>query len=292
MHKSGFVNIIGAPNVGKSTLMNQLVGERLSIITPKAQTTRHRIMGIVNGEDYQIVFSDTPGIVDPAYKMHEGMMNFVLTAMQDADLFLVIVEVGEKKFKNEEIQERVNRTNTPTLVLVNKMDLSNQEELAEVMAKWQAEFPKADLLPISALHGFQVEQVMNWIQDKLPECPPYFPKDDLSDKTERFFASEMIREKIFLHYKKEIPYACEVVVEAFKEEEEIIRVRAEIFVERNSQKGILIGKNGEALKRVGTDARKEMEAFFQKKVFLELHVKVDKDWRSNPLKLKRYGYLN
>tara|TARA_B100000780_G_scaffold271198_1_gene231866 strand:- start:45 stop:863 length:819 start_codon:yes stop_codon:yes gene_type:complete len=272
--------------------MNQLVGERLSIITPKAQTTRHRIMGIVNGEDYQIVFSDTPGIVDPAYKMHEGMMNFVLTAMQDADLFLVIVEVGEKKFKNEEIQERVNRTNTPTLVLVNKMDLSNQEELAEVMAKWQAEFPKADLLPISALHGFQVEQVMNWIQDKLPECPPYFPKDDLSDKTERFFASEMIREKIFLHYKKEIPYACEVVVEAFKEEEEIIRVRAEIFVERNSQKGILIGKNGEALKRVGTDARKEMEAFFQKKVFLELHVKVDKDWRSNPLKLKRYGYLN
>ena len=292
MHKSGFVNIIGAPNVGKSTLMNQLVGERLSIITPKAQTTRHRIMGIVNGEDYQIVFSDTPGIVDPAYKMHEGMMNFVLTAMQDADLFLVIVEVGEKKFKNEEIQERVNRTNTPTLVLVNKMDLSNQEELAEVMAKWQAEFPKADLLPISALHGFQVEQVMNWIQDKLPECPPYFPKDDLSDKTERFFASEMIREKIFLHYKKEIPYACEVVVEAFKEEEEIIRIRAEIFVERNSQKGILIGKNGEALKRVGTDARKEMEAFFQKKVFLELHVKVDKDWRSNPLKLKRYGYLN
>lgn len=292
MHKSGFVNIIGAPNVGKSTLMNQLVGERLSIITPKAQTTRHRIMGIVNGEDYQIVFSDTPGIVDPAYKMHEGMMNFVLTAMQDADLFLVIVEVGEKKFKNEEIQERVNRTNTPTLVLVNKMDLSNQEELAEVMAKWQAEFPKADLLPISALHGFQVEQVMNWIQEKLPECPPYFPKDDLSDKTERFFASEMIREKIFLHYKKEIPYACEVVVEAFKEEEEIIRVRAEIFVERNSQKGILIGKNGEALKRVGTDARKEMEAFFQKKVFLELHVKVDKDWRSNPLKLKRYGYLN
>ncbi len=292
MHKSGFINIIGSPNVGKSTLMNQLVGERLSIITPKAQTTRHRIMGLLNGEDYQIVFSDTPGIVDPAYKLHEGMMNFVFTAMQDADAFLVMVEVGEKKFKNEEVQQSINKSKTPTLLLLNKVDLSNQESLEADVAKWKAEFPNADVLPISALHGFHIDQVMQWIVNKLPENPPYFPKDDLSDRSERFFASEMIREKIFLHYKKEIPYACEVVVESFKEEEEIIRVRAEIFVERDSQKGILIGKQGSSLKRVGTDARKAMESFFQKKVFLELHVKVDKDWRSNPLKLKRYGYLN
>jgi len=292
LHKSGFINIIGSPNVGKSTLMNQLVGERLSIITPKAQTTRHRIMGLLNGENYQIVFSDTPGIVDPAYKLHEGMMNFVFTAMQDADAFLVMVEVGEKKFKNEEVQQRINKSSTPTIVLVNKVDLSNQEELENEVAKWKAEFPSADVLPISALHGFHIDQVMQWIINKLPESPPYFPKDELSDRSERFFASEMIREKIFIHYKKEIPYACEVVVESFKEEEEIIRVRAEIFVERDSQKGILIGKQGSSLKRVGTDARKDMEAFFQKKVFLELHVKVDKDWRSNPLKLKRYGYLN
>jgi GTP-binding protein Era len=272
--------------------MNQLVGERLSIITPKAQTTRHRIMGLLNGEDYQIVFSDTPGIVDPAYKLHEGMMNFVFTAMQDADAFLVLVEVGEKKFKNEEVQQRINKSRTPTLLLLNKVDLSNQESLEADVDKWKAEFPNADVLPISALHGFHVDQVMQWIINKLPENPPYFPKDELSDRSERFFASEMIREKIFLHYKKEIPYACEVVVESFKEEEDIIRVRAEIFVERDSQKGILIGKQGSSLKSVGTDARKAMESFFQKKVFLELHVKVDKDWRSNPLKLKRYGYLN
>ncbi len=272
--------------------MNQLVGEQLSIITPKAQTTRHRIMGMVNEPDYQIVFSDTPGIVDPAYKLHEGMMAFVLSALQDADALLIIVEAGEKKFKNEELQAKINKMSVPTLVLLNKIDLSSQEEVEVQVEKWQHEFPNASILPISALHGFQVDRVLSWIQTKLPEHPPFFDKTDLSDKNERFFAGEMIREKIFTHYKKEIPYACEVSVQEFKEEETIIRMRAEIFVERDSQKKIVIGHRGEALKRVGTAARKDMEKFFMKKVFLEMHVKVDKDWRSNPLKLKKYGYLN
>lgn len=292
MHKAGFINIIGSPNVGKSTLMNQLVGEQLSIITPKAQTTRHRIMGMVNEPEFQIVFSDTPGIVDPAYKLHEGMMAFVLSALQDADALLIIVEAGEKKFKNEELQSKINKMGVPTLVLLNKIDLSTQEEVEAQVKKWQGEFPNASILPISALHGFQVDNVLQWIKTKLPEHPPFFDKTDLSDKNERFFASEMIREKIFMNYKKEIPYSCEVSIEEFKEEEDIIRMRAEIYVERDSQKKIVIGHRGEALKRVGTAARKDMEKFFMKKVFLEMHVKVDKDWRSNPLKLKKYGYLN
>lgn len=291
MHKAGFVNIIGAPNVGKSTLMNKLVGERLSIITSKAQTTRHRIMGIVNGDDFQIVYSDTPGIVDPAYKLHEGMMTFVNTAIIDADVLLVVVEVGEKDFKNKVLQERINKMDTPVFLLINKIDTSNQQQLEEKVAFWAKEFPKAEILPISALAAFNTDLVLKKLISLLPESPPFFPKDEMTDKTERFFVSEIIREKIFLNYKKEIPYSSEVVVEAFKELEDIIHIRAEIFVERDSQKGIIIGHQGGALKKVGTEARKDIESFFGKKVFLDLRVKVDKDWRSNDKKLSKYGYL-
>lgn len=290
LHKSGFVNIIGSPNVGKSTLMNKLVGEKLSIITSKAQTTRHRIMGVVNGEDFQIVYSDTPGIIDPAYKLHENMMQFVFTSLEDADVFIVMVEVGEKQFRNPQIQQRVVESNTPTLVLVNKIDKVEQSDFEASVEFWSKEFPNASVLPISALHGFNITESFNWIISKLPESPPYFPKDELTDRSERFFASEMIREQIFLQYKKEIPYACEVAIESFKEEETIIRISAVIYVERESQKGILIGKGGNALKYVGVEARKDMEKFFEKKVYLELFVKVDKNWRNNQLHLKRFGY--
>ncbi|MDR9398865.1 MAG: GTPase Era [Salibacter sp.] len=291
MHKSGFVNIIGSPNVGKSTLMNKLVGEKLSIITSKAQTTRHRIMGIVNGEDFQIVYSDTPGIVDPAYKLHESMLNYVYNALQDADVLLVVVEIGEKGFKNPELVKRINEASLPTLVLVNKIDLSSQEELEEKVEFWNKEFPQAEILPISALHSLNVDLVLKKITELLPESPPYFPKDQLTDKPMRFFISEIIREKLLLHYKKEIPYAAEVVVESYKEEKDIVRTRAEIYVERDSQKGILIGKGGKALKQVGIDARKDIETFVGKQVFLDLYVKVDKNWRSNANKLKRFGYI-
>lgn len=292
MHKAGFVNIIGAPNVGKSTLMNVLVGERLSIITSKAQTTRHRILGIVNDEEFQIVFSDTPGIVDPAYKMHEGMMNFVHSALVDADVLLVMIEVKEREFKDASILEKLQKIDTPIILLLNKIDEIDQIHLEEKVNYWKAQLPKAKVYPISALHNFNVDQVLLEIKALLPESPPYYDKDALTDKPEKFFVSEIIREKILMNYKKEIPYSCEVEVEEFKEEKNIIRIRAVIMVIRESQKGILIGHQGKSLKKVGTEARLDMEKFFDKKVFLELYVKVNKDWRNNETQLKRFGYLN
>lgn len=292
MHKAGFVNIIGSPNVGKSTLMNILVGERLSIITSKAQTTRHRILGIVNDDDYQIVFSDTPGIVDPAYKMHEGMMSFVNTAISDADVILLMVEVQEKEFKNLSIFEKLQKTTTPIILLINKIDEVDQNFLETKVNYWKEQLPHVKIYPISALHNFNVEQVLLEIKALLPESPPYFDKDALTDRPERFFVSEIIREKILLNYKKEIPYSCEVEVEEYKEEEKIIRIRAVIMVIRDSQKGIIIGHQGKGLKKVGTEARLDMEKFLDKKVFLELFVKVNKDWRNNETQLKRFGYLN
>ncbi|NQX97379.1 MAG: GTPase Era [Flavobacteriales bacterium] len=292
MHKAGFVNIIGAPNVGKSTLMNVLVGERLSIITSKAQTTRHRILGIVNEDDYQIIFSDTPGIIDPAYKMHEGMMNFVNSAISDADVLLAMVEVHEKIFKDENILERLQKTTTPVILLINKIDEVEQDFLEDKVNYWSEKIPNAKVFPISALHNFNVDQVIMEIKAALPESPPYYDKDTLTDKPEKFFVSEIIREKILMNYKKEIPYSCEVEVEEFKEDEKIIRIRAIIMVIRDSQKGIIIGHQGKPLKKVGTQARLDMEKFFDKKVFLELYVKVNKDWRNNETQLKRFGYLN
>lgn len=291
-HKAGFINIIGAPNAGKSTLTNQLMGEKLSIITEKAQTTRHRILGLINHDDYQIVVSDTPGIVDPAYKLHEGMMQFVYSALQDADLILLLVDVGEKQFKNPEILEKVKQMGVPIFLLINKIDVSNQEALNERVSYWQEQVPMAKIFPISALTGFNVDTVFQEIIKALPFSPPYFDKEDLSDKPMRFFMSEIIREKIFLNYKKEIPYSCEVIVDEFKELPNIINILATIFVERDSQKGILIGHRGSMLKKVGTEARVEMETFLGKKVFLDLHVKVAKDWRKNDDLLKRFGYLN
>lgn len=292
MHKSGFVNIIGNPNVGKSTLMNALVGEKLSIITSKAQTTRHRILGIVNDEEHQIVFSDTPGFVDPKYKMHEGMMSFVRSALTDADVLLFMVEVHEKELKYQEILEKLKNTDIPILVLINKIDLVDQPFLEEKVAYWQAILPKAKIFPLSALHQFNVDQIMLEIKSQLPESPPFYDKDQLTDKPEKFFVAEIIREKILLHYKKEIPYSCEVMVEEFKEEPTIVRIRAIIMVIRDSQKGIIIGHQGKDLKVVGTMARKEMEVFLGKKVFLELYVKVNKDWRNNERQLRNFGYLN
>jgi len=289
-HKSGFVNIIGNPNVGKSTLMNALVGEKLSIITSKAQTTRHRIMGIVNGEDFQIVYSDTPGIINPNYKLQESMMGFVNTAMVDADVFLYLVE-KTAGLKSEQITERLKKTSIPILIIVNKIDLSNQEEVVEALQYWQKEFPNAEVVPISALEKFNIQRVLDLIIERLPDSPPYYDKEQLTDKTERFFVSEIIREKILLNYQKEVPYSTEVEVEAFKEEEHLIRIQTIIYVARQSQKGILIGHEGKMLKKVGTEARKDMEAFFEKKIFLELFVKVRKDWRDSDQELKRFGYL-
>lgn len=290
-HKAGFVNIIGNPNVGKSTLMNGLVGEKMSIITSKAQTTRHRILGIVNQEDYQIVFSDTPGVLEPNYKLHEGMMKFVYSALEDADVLLLIVDAYDQIIKNEKVLRRLKEIEVPLLIVVNKIDLLDQERLEETVSLWSEQFPNAEILPMSALHKQGLDTLLNKITSLLPESAPYFEKDALTDKTERFFMAEIIREKIFMNYKKEIPYSCEVVVHSFKDEENIVRISADIMVSRDSQKGILIGHQGKMLKKVGTAARIDMEKFLDKKVFLELYVKVDQDWRDQDSKLKRYGYL-
>lgn len=289
-HKAGFVNIIGYPNVGKSTLMNALVGERLSIITSKAQTTRHRIMGIVNGEDYQIVFSDTPGIVrDPAYKMHEMMNKYIDSALQDADIFLLMIEPG-LEFSEETVLTKIAKSRVPVLLLINKIDLSTQEAVQELMSRWQEKMPAAEIIPVSAQNEFNIEAVMNRILALLPESPAYFDKDELTNRTERFFVSEIIREKILLNYKKEIPYSVEVMVDSFKEEEQIINIQSTIYVERDTQKGIILGHQGKAIKKTGTMARLDMEAFFDKKVFLQMTVKVRKDWRNNETTLNRFGY--
>lgn len=289
-HKSGFVNIVGSPNVGKSTLMNRLVGEKLSIVTSKAQTTRHRILGIVNTDDYQIVFSDTPGVVNTAYKLHENMMSYVNTSISDADVLLFITDVKETEMNHKETLERIQKLDVPVLCLINKMDLSDQANVKEKLEYWQSRLPKATVFPISALHGFNIEGVWEQILANIPESPPYFDKESISDRPMRFFISEMVREKIFIHCKKEIPYSTQVEIEEYLEEDTIVRIRAIIIVERDSQKGIIIGKGGEMLKRIGREARVEMEKFIDKKVFLETYVKVDKDWRASEQKLKKYGY--
>ena len=291
-HKSGFVNIIGNPNVGKSTLMNAMVGERLSIITPKAQTTRHRIFGILNEPEYQIVFSDTPGVIQPAYKMQEHMMKFVSDAFEDADVFLYLVEPGDRALKDEGFFQKLATTSVPVLLIVNKIDTTTQEALEEEVGYWQTSLPNAEIIPISALEGANTDYLLSRLKELVPVNPPYFDKDALTDKTERFFVSEIIREQILLNYKKEIPYSVEVDVEEFKEEEDIIRMRCIIYVARDSQKGILIGHKGSRLKAVGIGARKQLEAFFAKKVHVETFVKVKKNWRDNDLQLKRFGYKN
>ncbi|MCB0502435.1 MAG: GTPase Era [Bacteroidetes bacterium] len=294
-HKAGFVNILGKPNVGKSTLMNELVGEKLSIITSKAQTTRHRILGIVNGDDFQIIFSDTPGIIKPNYKMQESMMSFVKTSMEDADVFLYMAEIKDKpENQPEEFLKILENANIPTLILVNKIDTINDaEELAALKSKWSLELSNSsniELRFISALDSNDTAEVFQWIINKVPESPGYYPKDALTDKPERFFVEEIIREKILLNYKQEIPYSCEVVIDSFKEEENIIRIRAEIFVNRKSQKSIVIGKGGNMLKKVGTEARKDAEQFFGKQIYLELFVRVKENWRDDDSMLKRLGY--
>ncbi|MFD0835340.1 GTPase Era [Mariniflexile aquimaris] len=291
-HKAGFVNIIGNPNVGKSTLMNAFVGEKLSIITSKAQTTRHRILGIVNGDDFQVVLSDTPGIIKPAYELQESMMGFVKSAFEDADVLLYMVEIGEQELKDEAFFNKITNSKIPVLLLLNKIDKSNQEQLETQVQIWAEKVPNAEIFPISALEGFNVKEVFNRIIDLLPESPAFYPKDQLTDKPERFFINETIREKILLHYKKEIPYAVEIETEEFLEEEKIIRIRSVIMVERETQKGIIIGHKGSALKRVGVEARKDLEAFFGKQIHLEMYVKVNKNWRSNQNQLRRFGYNN
>lgn len=291
-HKAGFVNIIGNPNVGKSTLMNAFVGERLSIITSKAQTTRHRIFGIVNGDDFQVVFSDTPGVIKPAYQLQNSMMDFVKSAFEDADVFLYMVEVGEKQLKDEAFFNKLKYTNIPVLLLLNKIDKTDQDFLEEQVDYWKETLPNAEIYPISALNNFNVKEVFDRILELLPESPPYFDKDSLTDKPERFFVNEIIREKILLNYSKEIPYSVEVVTEEFKEDEDIIRIRVVIMVERTSQKGIIIGHKGAAIKKVGIESRVDLEKFFGKQVHLETFVKVNKDWRNNNNQLKRFGYSN
>lgn len=290
-HKAGFVNIIGNPNVGKSTLMNALVGEKLSIITSKAQTTRHRIMGIVNGIDFQIIYSDTPGIIKPHYKLHESMMKFIETALIDADIILLVTEVNDK-IKDIEILKKIEKLNIPILVLINKIDLSDQQTIEEQIKLWKSRLKKADVIPISALEKFNIKKVFDKIIEKLPENPPFFPKDELTDKSQRFFVSEIIREKILLNYSKEIPYSIEVVVDEFKEDKNLIRIKAYIYVARDSQKAIIIGHKGNAIKKFGTEARIDIEDFIEKKVYLELSVKVNKDWRNKESQLKRFGYIN
>lgn len=290
MHKAGFVNIVGNPNVGKSTLMNLLMGERISIATFKAQTTRHRIMGIINTDDAQIVFSDTPGVLKPNYKLQEEMLAFSVSALQDADVLLYVTDVVEKPNKNSEFLEKVKKMNVPVLVLINKIDISNQKDLEALVAQWHESLPKAEIFPISAKVKFNVDNVLQRIKELLPDSPPYFDKDQWTDKPARFFVTEIIREKILLYYDKEIPYAVEVVVEQFKEDDKRIHINAVIYVERDSQKGIIIGHRGVALKKVSSEARKTLEKFFGKSIFLEIFVKVDKDWRSNTKRLEAYGY--
>lgn len=290
MHKAGFVNIVGNPNVGKSTLMNLLVGERISIATFKAQTTRHRIMGILNTDDMQIVFSDTPGVLKPNYKLQESMLNFSESALVDADVLLYVTDTQEKTDKNADFLEKVRKVEAPILLLINKIDLSNQDELVKLVEEWHALLPEAEIIPISAQARFNIDVVMKRIKALLPDSPPYFEKDQLTDKPARFFVTEIIREKILLYYDKEIPYAVEVVVEQFKEEAKSIHIHAVIYVERESQKGIIIGHQGKALKKVMTEARKTLEHFFRKSVYLETFVKVDKDWRSSDKELKNFGY--
>ena len=288
-HKAGFVGIIGKPNVGKSTLMNRLVGEGLSIVTHKAQTTRHRIKGILNTEDYQIVFSDTPGLLEPHYLLQEKMMDFVKATLEDADAVLFISDLSEA-YMDEAIIEKLSAVKAPLIIVLNKIDLSSQDEINKLVHGWKKKLKPVAVIPVSALKKFNTEKIIEAILDLIPEAPPYFPKDSLSDANERFFVSEIIREKIMLHYQQEIPYSAEVIVESFKDEEKIVKIAATIFVERDSQKGILIGKGGEDIKRIGTEARIDIEKFIGKKVFLELFVKVEKEWRKNENKLRRFGY--
>ena len=289
-HRSGFVNIIGNPNVGKSTLMNALVGEKLSIVTAKAQTTRHRIMGIVNGEDWQIVYSDTPGILKPNYRLQENMMKFVDGAIGDADIILYVTDTVETPDKNGEYVSKLKDLECPVIVVINKIDISDQAKVKELMAWWQEQIPAAVVIPASASEKFNLESILNAVVERLPECPPWYDKDAFTDKTLRFFASEIIREKILLNYKEEIPYCCEVGIESFKEGEQRYEIGAVIYVMRESQKGIIIGRPGSALKKVGTQARMEMEDFFQKKVFLSIYVKTDPDWRESRKELRKFGY--
>ncbi len=290
MHKSGFVNIVGNPNVGKSTLMNALVGEKISIITSKAQTTRHRILGIVNGDDFQIVYSDTPGVLKPNYKLQESMLNFSNSALTDADVILYVTDVVENAEKNADFLEKVKKQKAPVILVINKIDLTDQPKLIELVEKWKTLLPEAEIIPISAQNNFNLDYLLKRIKDLLPDSPPFFEKDALTDKPARFFVTEIIREKILTNYDKEIPYSVEVVVEQFKEDNKLIRINAVIFVERDSQKGIIIGQGGKMLKKIGMEARKDIEAFFEKKVFLELFVKVEKDWRNKDKKLKEFGY--
>lgn len=288
-HKAGYVSIIGKPNVGKSTLMNQMVGERLSIITSKAQTTRHRIMGILNGPNYQIVYSDTPGIIQPKYELHRSMMRFVHSSLEDADIILFVTDLFEE-YDEDDVINKLKHVQVPVLLLINKIDLAKEGDLEQKIAYWQERMPDRKVIPISALQGENIGEVFDIILESMPQHPPYFPKDEMSDKPERFFAAEIIREKIFLNYKKEVPYSTEVAIMEFKEDETIIRMRAEIYVERRTQKGIIIGKGGEALKKVGIQARQEMEAFFGKQVYLETFVKIQPDWRKHNTQLNRFGY--
>ncbi len=290
MHKAGFVNIVGNPNVGKSTLMNALVGEKISIITSKAQTTRHRILGIVNGEDFQIVYSDTPGVLKPNYKMQEAMLEFSKSALTDADVLLYVTDVVDRPEKNAKFVKMVNASSAPVILVINKIDQIDQKQLEKKVEEWKNIIPRAEILPMAALHKFNLEPLLRRIKELLPESPPFFDKDQLTDKPARFFVTEIIREKILLNYDKEIPYSVEVEVERFKEEENIIRINALIYVERDSQKGIIIGRGGKSLKHIGIEARKDIEAFFDKQVYLELYVKVEKDWRSKEDKLRQFGY--
>lgn len=291
MHKAGFVNIIGNPNVGKSTLMNALLGEKLSIITPKAQTTRHRILGLANGDDYQIVFSDTPGVLQPGYKLQEYMMRAVKNTMMDADIFIVLTDINQD-FDQPELMEQIKNTGVPVLLLINKIDLASQEQVVAKAEFWKERFPAWLVLPISALENFNLDQVLNKIIELLPASPPYFSKDDLTDRPQRFFVAEIVREKILMNYQKEIPYSVEVAVDYFKEEDGVVRIRCIIYVARESQKGILIGHKGSMLKKVGTEARIDIEKFLDQKTFLELHVKVNKNWRESDTMLRRFGYTD
>ena len=292
MHKSGFINIIGNPNVGKSTLMNRFMGEKFSIITSKAQTTRHRILGIVNEEDFQLVFSDTPGILKPSYELQDSMMDFVKNALEDADIIIYMLEIGETSIKNHQVHKKILNANVPIFILLNKIDLSDQKNLEDQVILWNELYPKAHIYPISALNNFNIDIVLKHLIELIPQSPPYFPKDQLTDKPERFFVNEILREKILLYYNKEIPYSVEVVTEDFKEEDSIIKIKSVIFVERDSQKGIIIGHKGSALKKIGTKARQALEVFFGKKIYIALQVKVSKNWRSNANLLKKFGYKN